>query len=411
MEKNPVNVLFINHSVRDGGPGRSLFYILKYIDRNNINPYVLIPKDDIFSESLKNEGIYENIIIETSFPENIFRPRLGMDLYSHKSDNLDFVTKIKKVFSAIINIFELAAFILRSGRLLEPNKINIIYCNGTVAKIAGAFMGKLNSTPVIWHVRNIQQTYILKTIIKSLARCRTVKKIICVSSAAAAQFKDVSEKVEVVYNGIDPGDYKPSKARGVLRQEFKIKPGTVIVGSTGRLVPRKGYENLIKAAGMVKEKLTHKNFLFVVIGDTPHFFQYDHLDYLKRKVMELGLKDNFLFTGYRDDVKPYLKNFDIFVIPSAYPDPFPRSVIEAMCFSLPVIGYEIGGIAEAVETGSTGYLSKTGDIEDFASNIQKLINKKDKREQMGKAARQRVIELCNAEDRSKDIQKIIMSLK
>ena len=55
-------VLFINHSIRDGGPGKSLFYILKYIDRVKLDPYVLIPKDEVFSERLKSEGIYENII-------------------------------------------------------------------------------------------------------------------------------------------------------------------------------------------------------------------------------------------------------------------------------------------------------------------------------------------------------------
>ncbi len=71
-----LNVLFINHSVRDGGPGRSLFYILKYIDRQKINPYVLIPKDDIFSSLLKSENLYENIVIENRFPENVLRPRL-----------------------------------------------------------------------------------------------------------------------------------------------------------------------------------------------------------------------------------------------------------------------------------------------------------------------------------------------
>ena len=47
MEKT--NVLFINHSVRDGGPGRSLLYILKYIDRKKINPFVLVPKHTTYS--------------------------------------------------------------------------------------------------------------------------------------------------------------------------------------------------------------------------------------------------------------------------------------------------------------------------------------------------------------------------
>ena len=71
------NVLFINHSVRDGGPGRSLYYLLKFLDRTKLRPYVLIPKDDVFSEWLRGASIYENVIVEPRFPENLKKPRLG----------------------------------------------------------------------------------------------------------------------------------------------------------------------------------------------------------------------------------------------------------------------------------------------------------------------------------------------
>jgi len=410
MKKKPVNVLFINHSVRDGGPGRSLFYILKFLDREKINPHVLIPKDDIFSDSLKEAGIYENVIIEKKFPENIFRSRLGMDVFSNKSNSLDLSTKIKKVICAVINIFDLILLVFTSPKHISSHKIDIVYCNGTVAKIVGVFIGWYNSVPVVWHVRNIQQTFVLRTIMNRLSKFDTVKKIICVSNATAAQFNDVKEKVHVVYNGIDPSDYNPAKTKGLLRSELKIGTNTVVIGSTGRLVPRKGYENLIHAAFKFKDDLKKTDYKFVIVGDTPHFFQYNHLEYLKKKVKEYGLEDQFIFTGYRNDIRPFLKNFDIFVIPSNYPDPFPRSVIEAMCFNLPVIGFEIGGIAEAVDNGTTGLLSRKNDIDGIADNIFKLIMDKELRQKMGKASRKRVIEMCNAPDRSKEIEDIILSI-
>jgi len=53
----PLRTLFINHSVRDGGPGRSLFYILKYIDKAKITPFVLVPREDVFTELVKKEGL------------------------------------------------------------------------------------------------------------------------------------------------------------------------------------------------------------------------------------------------------------------------------------------------------------------------------------------------------------------
>lgn len=412
MNNNKVNVLFINHSVRDGGPGRSLFYILKYINRNKVEPYVLIPKDDIFSEDLKAEGIYENIIVDNRFPENIFRPRFGLNLFSDISDRADILTKFKKFISSVVNIFDLIILTLTSKYIINDNKIDIIYCNGTIAKIVGAFIGRLNGKPVIWHVRNIQQTSILKFIIGSLSKFESVKRIICVSKATANQFMEVEDKVRVVYNGIDPDDYNPSKTRALLKKEFKIEKNTMVIGSTGRLVPRKSYENFIRIAKDVVNKIDKEeiDLKFVIVGDTPHFFQYDHLSYLKNLVAELDLTNYFIFTGYKKDIKPYLKNFDIFVIPSNYPDPFPRSVIEAMSFSLPVIGFKIGGIAEAVEDSKTGYLCKTSDFDNMADKIVNLVVNSDQRKNMGKASRERVKIMCSASDRSKDIEDIILEV-
>ena len=67
MNSSP-RVLFINHSIRDGGPGKSLYYILRFINRGKLTPCVLIPKDDVVSERLKAAGLYENIIIDGRFP-------------------------------------------------------------------------------------------------------------------------------------------------------------------------------------------------------------------------------------------------------------------------------------------------------------------------------------------------------
>ena len=120
------------------------------------------------------------------------------------------------------------------------------------------------------------------------------------------------------------------------------------------------------------------------------------------------MRDSFIFTGYREDVRPYLKDFDLFVIPSNYPDPFPRSVIEAMAFSLPVVGFSIGGIAEAVEDGETGFLCDPGDFEKIGERVSILARDSKVRDEMGQNARSRVMEMCSAADRTADIQKIIL---
>ena len=153
---------------------------------------------------------------------------MGLDNVSGLSDKSGLVTKLKKFLFSLINIFDLILFVLMSGKIIRNKKIDLVYCNGTIAKIVGAFIGKLNNKSVIWHVRNIQQTKVLKFIITNLSKLNVVKRIICVSNATAEQFSEVPEKVRVVYNGIDPNDYNPQKTRAHLRKEFNIKKDTTI---------------------------------------------------------------------------------------------------------------------------------------------------------------------------------------
>lgn len=405
-------VLFINHSIRDGGPGKSLFYILKYLDRTQITPYVLIPKDEVFSDRLKAEGIYENIILDKRFPENLKRPRLGVN-FQKESQNTSLTDTFIKFISVLLNILDMLSLIVTSPLWLRKNKIDVIYCNGTQAKVIGALIGLLNWSPVIWHVRNIQQTKLLGTIINSLSRLTVVRRIICVSNATAKPFDRVKEKVRVIYNGVDIEDYNPSKIKGELRDKYGISENTVVVGSTGRIVPRKGYDLFIKSAKIAVDRLNEKqrDIKFVIVGDTPYFFQDDHLGYLKRLVRENGLDDYFIFTGYKKEVKEYLKDFDIFVIPSNYPDPFPRSVIEAMAFELPLIGFKAaGGIVESIDDGVTGFLCDPGDLKAVGDSILKLVNDPELREKMGAAGRKRVKDNYLAVDRTKDIQRNILEV-
>ncbi len=402
MEKT--NVLFINHSVRDGGPGRSLLYILKHIDRDKINPFVLIPKHDIFSESLKSEGIFENVVVDPRFPENIQKSPMVADTTRAPG--------LTRIFSIIVNIVNMLRLLCDSPRIIRENGIDIVYCNGTLAKIVGTLIGRKNKKPVIWHVRNIQQTWFMKSLMETLSGFKCVKKIICVSRATAKPFERAKNKVHVVYNGIDPADFDRDSVRGSLREEFSIPPDTVLVGNTGRVVPRKGYAEFIDTVSrLVSNSNISEKTKFVIVGDTPWFFPENHLRELEDHAERLGVRNSFIFTGYRKDVRPYLKDFDLFVIPSNYPDPFPRSVIEAMAFSLPVVGFSIGGIAEAIEDGKTGFLCAPGDFQKIGESVSILARDAEARGEMGRNSRRRVMEMCSAVERTADVQKIILEAR
>ena len=92
-----------------------------------------------------------------------------------------------------------------------------------------------------------------------------------------------------------------------------------------------------------------------LVGDTPFYFNQKLMQKLKKSVDDLNISKKFIFTGYKSDVESYIADFDIFFIPSRYPDPFPRVVIESMSLGKPVIGFNIGGIGEAIDDNINGF--------------------------------------------------------
>ena len=114
------------------------------------------------------------------------------------------------------------------------------------------------------------------------------------------------------------------------------------------------------------------------------------MDKLKLMVKEANLESKFLFTGYKERVSSYMADFDIFIIPSMYADPFPRVAIESMALGKPVLGYKVGGIDEIIDHGINGY---SFDLEDegLINKLIDLIEDRELRLKMSFEARKKAV--------------------
>tara|TARA_Y100001936_G_C16093015_1_gene688438 strand:+ start:7812 stop:8996 length:1185 start_codon:yes stop_codon:yes gene_type:complete len=372
------NILFINHSIRDGGPGRSLFYLLKHFDYEKFDVHTLLPGKDIFSKKIKDSGLNVNQIINSNFPENLKRQ--------------NFTIKNKKIgilpIDVLINIIRLIFLLFKLKPILKKNNIEIIYCNGTLAKFFGAIVGYFYSLKVIWHVRNIQTTFILKYLLNKFSNFKSVNKIICVSNATRKQFQD-DKKIIVINNGIDTEEYNMSTVDKLLKSEYEIPEDKIIIGTAGRIVPRKNFKHFIEV-GIEILKNHKKNCIFVLVGDTPFYFSQNPMKELKDMVTKEELESKFIFTGYKDKVESYISEFDLFFIPSKYEDPFPRVVIESMSLGKPIVGYDIGGIGEAIDNKLTGYSLPLKD-KTVVDKILNLIENEELRLKMSFEARKKAV--------------------
>ncbi len=371
------NILFLNHSVRDGGPGKSLFYLLKHFDYSSYNVNVLIPSKNNFSENIEKNNLNVNQIVDKNFPENLKKPNLNI-----------FGNSIPLFFiDILINILRLVFLSITIKDIIKDNKIDLLYCNGTQAKIFGAIIGKIYNIKTVWHVRNIQKSFLLSWFINSFSKFNNVSKIICVSKATSNQFK-INTKNIVINNGVDTSEFSLKSVNSKLREEYNIDSKKIIIGTAGRIVPRKGFDYFIEVCKQISHEFK-KDCIFVIVGDTPFYFKQKIMENLKTMVKEYNLEDKFIFTGYKNDVDSYIADFDIFFIPSRYPDPFPRVVVESMALSKPIVGFDIGGIGEAIDDGINGFSIDTKD--NPINKLIGLIENDDLRLNMGFNSRKKAV--------------------
>ncbi len=404
-KRDRIRVLFLNDTARNGGPGRSLFSILKFIDTDRIHRIVVLPRPGVISEMLESGGVFEELFFEPLLVENIVEP------WSRAMERRDYEAPLPlRGLRALGNVGRAGAGLLRLRRTIERTRTDLIYSNGTNAAFAGGAVAKMSGVPALWHVRYTSIPKLAQPVHDALAKSDEVRRIVCVSEASAALFPTLREKTAVINNALDIDDFSRSRVVGKLRTELGIPKDAVIFGSFGRVLPKKGYIEFIRAAARARALMTKEetdNAWFVVIGDTPEDLRPDHLAECRALVEKEGLGARVHFLGFRADVRPYVADFDVSVVPSVYPDPLPRSVIESMAFELPVIAYDIGGIREMVVDGETGRLLPPPEIEPLAQAFIEYARDALRRRREGKLGRQRVQEKFDARHHAEAIQEQI----
>jgi glycosyltransferase involved in cell wall biosynthesis len=102
----------------------------------------------------------------------------------------------------------------------------------------------------------------------------------------------------------------------------------------------------------------------------------------------LGIREKVHFLGQRRDVDRILSQSQISVLVSNW-EGFPLSILEAMRAGLPVVASGVGGVAEAVEDGKTGYVVAQGDPEAVRDRIERLLASPALRVELGTNGRGR----------------------
>ena len=177
------------------------------------------------------------------------------------------------------------------------------------------------------------------------------------------------QKIHVIHCGIKSDLFFPSQSQNSARN------GAVKLGSLGRLVEKKGFDDLIKACRILKERQIP--FILEIVGDGP----------LKQSLAslraEMGMTEEVCFLGAmpHQAISPWLRQLDFFVLAARKDsngdmDGIPVVLMEAMGSGIVGVSTRLSGIPELVDHQKTGFLAEPGDPKHLAEILTMAIREK-----------------------------------
>jgi glycosyltransferase involved in cell wall biosynthesis len=208
------------------------------------------------------------------------------------------------------------------------------------------------------------------------------------------------ERIYTVLNAIDATAWDPHTDGAGFRRELGVSDAAPLLVSVSRLFSWKGQRELLQAFALARAEVPALR-LAIVGADAPHLRGASFTDELKVLAQSLNVAEHVTFTGPRSDIGRVMAACDLFTLPS-FEEPFGLVFLEAMAMERPVIAIANGGTPEVVEHGVTGLLSPPWDIPELARNIVTLLRDPDRRRQMGKRGRARLLEHFDAPRMARD---------
>ena len=329
-----MKTLFIHHtSDFNGGSDKSLFEFVINLNLKEITPLICLRHGDPYIQKYKEYGIEVKTMSITSPPKRLFSKQ-----------------GVKFILGFLPSIAFLTLLIIR-------RKIDVVHVNTSI-NIQGGISAYLSRRPIVWHVRELLGSSLLDKAVKSLV-LHLATKVVAISKSVSDSLN--SNKVELVYNGMDLNDYK-----SVALSEKK----PLVVNCVGRIEEWKGQHIAIDAISQLGDEFKDVIFQFVGSGAVN---KPEYLTGLKSEVEQKKLV-NVSFLGSRKDVPAILRNSQILIAPTCTSEPFGRTVIEGMAAGNIVISTNAGGPKEIIDEGVNGYLVAPNSSKELAEKLAYVIS-------------------------------------
>tara|TARA_B100000745_G_scaffold299914_1_gene252046 strand:- start:3858 stop:4988 length:1131 start_codon:yes stop_codon:yes gene_type:complete len=248
---------------------------------------------------------------------------------------------------------------------------------------------KKNEAP--WQVRALAavQSFVVRGAQKVVVPSKYMSRIVSTWGTA-------EEQLAVVYSALHPLPVPLDKKD--YRRKFGFS-GPVVL-SAGRLVPWKGFKELIDVVDQLRKQ--HSDIKLLIAGDGPTKGE------LHEYIAEKGLSSCVQLLGRlpKEELGQYIKAADLFVLNTAY-EGLSHQLLEVMALETPVVATDVGGNPELIEGGVSGYLVALGDTQQLRARMHTLLSDAQLQQNFAQKARSRT-ELFTSE---KSVESLINLLR
>jgi len=301
---------------------------------------------------------------------------------------------------------------LRLHRIIRRWQIDLVHAHWVVpAGFLAAWIAGLNRKPLFISLHGsdmylVQRSALIGGVGRwALRRAQGITACSPPLAEAAIHLGALPERVHLLPYGADPTRFMLEQASPALRWRLDLLPEDHIILGAGRLVAKKGFDQLVRALPRVLAAVPRARL--VILGEGPE------REGLERLIGDMGLHGKVFLPGSVpwSEMPASLAACEVFVMPSVRDvagnlDGQPTVILEAMAAGRPVVATRLGGIPLAVQPDRTGLLVDESDPEQLSTALIRLLTCDEERQRMGRVARARIESELNWSELARRLDRI-----
>jgi len=268
-------------------------------------------------------------------------------------------------------------------KLQKQEKFEVIYCQQPVGGVMGRLLAKKFKLPCIYTVHGFHffngnskiKNFIFRTIENYCSKWTDVLITINEEDYQAALKMKAKKVCKINGIGVDLNKYKIDESlnKSEFRKELGLSDEDFVVLSVGELNENKNTYRILESI----KNINDENVKYLICGQGLLKSQYE--DYIK----ENGLESRVRMLGFRKDVGNIYAIADVYIMPS-YREGLSKSMMEAMCYGLPIVASNIRGNIDLIGNEEGGVLCNPNKTTEFIDAILKLKNDNNLTEKLSK---------------------------